>query len=241
MALFTQSEHVVIDTLTAHIASQSVASLSELARECHVSKSTVVRTLKKLGYNGYDEFTCTFRIRSHHGRGGLVPQMLVVGDRDQQVEKIVDILAANAERKNVVFASGEDTASLLAGYLSRKLAFFDIFMPVTYDMDMVDNPRMERGFALFILHAGMMQRRGTFEMHRHAGKQLMMRAKENGFSIVCVADEDYEGIPLVPDLDLRIPTSDTIDLDLFATRVVSLFECAFSLYSARASAARGRS
>ncbi len=231
MSQFTQAEKAVVDRLASHVATQNVVSLTQLADECHVSKSTVVKALKKLGYNGYDEFACTFRIRSHHGKGGLVPQVLVVGDQDQHVEAVVRLLTDNAEKKNVVFASGEDTASLIASYLSRKLAFFDIFMPVTYDLEMVDNPRLERGFALFILHAGILQRRSTRDTHRHAGEQLMRRARERGFTIMTVADQDFEGLPLIPDLDLRIPTNDTVDLDLFASRVISLFECSLSRYA----------
>ena len=58
----THAERAVVTALNAHITRNEEVSLTELAQECHVAKSTVVKTLQRLGYQGFEEFRYNYRL-----------------------------------------------------------------------------------------------------------------------------------------------------------------------------------
>lgn len=53
MIKLTDIEKDIMHCLNMKIAADTKVSLSELARECHVVKSTIVKCSKKLGYTGF--------------------------------------------------------------------------------------------------------------------------------------------------------------------------------------------
>ncbi len=51
----TEIENLIMDTMLKNITQNKNVSLKELAKQCHVADSTIVKLSKKLGYSGYIE------------------------------------------------------------------------------------------------------------------------------------------------------------------------------------------
>ncbi len=57
-------ERQIMQSLVAHISQNEEVSLTELAEECHVSKSSVVKMVQKLGYRGFEDLTYDVRFNA---------------------------------------------------------------------------------------------------------------------------------------------------------------------------------
>ena len=96
MVGLTPLERDIIQLLTQHISCNEEISLTELAEECHVAKSIVVKAVQKLGYGGFGDLTYNIRLNAQSA-GGLLPRRPVSGDVDDQVDRL-----SRLDRKSVV-------------------------------------------------------------------------------------------------------------------------------------------
>ncbi len=238
MRNLSQTERAIMTALNAHITRNEEVSLTELAEECHVAKSTVVKAIKRLGFKGYREFTYNYRISRDIQRGTLLPLKVIDGDDAEVMERLVDTLDWCAGKKSIVFCDGKLWAPLLADYVSRKLALFDIFAPASYDYAMVTESRMACGAAFFFFHH---LHSGEEAVSSGIGEGMVETVRAHGFRTVVFADGDETNVSSYADVLVRIADDAGADLDLFATKVIMVFERALAGLSRYRAEGRGAS
>ena len=223
----TTAERVVATALNTHITNNDEVSLTDLAEECHVAKSTVVKTLQKIGFRGYQEFSYNFRISRDVQRGTLLPRDIVVGDEVQIARELAQTIQWCESKKNIVFLGGRRMGALLASYVSRKLAMFDIFAPASYDYAMVNESRLERGAAFFFSHRLPQRNIGL----SGTGEAMIETARDLGYRVVAFCDTDDSLLARRADFLVRITDNSDPNLDLFATKTIMMVEQALAQYA----------
>lgn len=221
MRSFSQTERVVINALNAHISRNREVSLTELADECHVAKSTVVKTLQRMGFRGYQEFSYGFRLSRDVQRGSLLPKEAIEGSGTLVARSLANVLVDCEGKKNIVFSDGKRLASLLAQYLSRKLALFDLFAPASYDYAMVHQSSATPGAAFFFVHQGA-DPKGLGQSG--VGEGMIVVARELGYHVVVFTDGDEVGMVNHADVVVRITKNANPEIDLYATKVIMVIE-----------------
>lgn len=223
----SSTERGIVNTLTTHIARNEEISLTELAQECHVAKSTVVKALQRIGFHGYREFSYSYRISRDMQRGSLLPREVVRGDVERKAAELADILQWCRGKKSLVFLGGRRMGALLANYVSRKLAMFDIFAPASYDYAMVDETQLPFGAAFFFFHHNPKRGFGT----SGTGESMIQTVREHGYRTVVFTDSDDTHAYRDVDVLIRIVENADPNIDLFATRTIMVFEGALYLYA----------
>lgn len=225
MRRFSQAERSVINALNAHISRNQEVSLSVLAEECHVAKSTVVKTLQRMGFKGYQEFSYSFRLSRDVQRGNLLPREVVAGSGTMAACNVAEVLNHCEGKKSIVFSDGKRLASLLAFYFSRKLALFDIFAPASYDYAMVHESAAAPGAAFFFIHQGG---RDKGLGYSGVGEGMLKTARDLGYDTVIFTDCDDAGLAGYANVLVRIADNADPEIDLFATKVIMVIERALS-------------
>lgn len=223
----SQAERAIVSALNTHITRNKEVSLTDLAAECHVAKSTVVKTLQKLGFRGYQEFSYNFRISQDMQLDALLPRKCVQGDADEVVSELAAAFAWCLDKKNLVFLGGRRMGALLASYFSRKLALFDIFAPASYDYAMVDESHLDAGAAFFFFHRNPSRGFGL----SGTGEMMIDAVHERGFRTIMFTDSDEPRFAQASDLLIRITDNADPGVDLFATKTIMVFEEALSLFA----------
>ncbi|MDI9591256.1 MAG: hypothetical protein QM302_09505 [Acidobacteriota bacterium] len=228
MRSFSQAERSVINALNAHISRNEEVSLTELAGECHVAKSTVVKTLQRMGFRGYQEFSYSFRLSRDVQRGSLLPRDVVVGSGTTAARELASVFLWCAGRKSIAFSDGKCLAAPLAQYLARKLALFDILAPASYDYAMVDAARAEPGAAFFFIHR---RDAGVGHGYSGVGEGMLAAVRDRGYRTVIFTDTDDASVTSYADVLIRIADNAEPDIDLYATKVLMVIERALSEYA----------
>ena len=235
MARFTATEHVIVDTLVRYSALHQEPSLAQIARECHVAKSTVVKTIQKLGFAGFKDFQYTYRLQSRVSRERLLPARTVEGDLSQEAERLAACFACYATCKNIVYAGGQNMERELARYVSRKLGMFDIFAPASYDYALTDHIRLDAGFALFFPR----EMRGALGNGDAIDPQALWRSQiayytQRGMHAILISDSPalIAALPAELRITLAPPQGGHAD-DLFAVRTLMLVEQTLALLGRR--------
>lgn len=233
MRSLSQAERSVVNALNAHITRNEEVSLTELALECHVAKSTVVKTLQRLGFRGYQDFSYSFRLSRDVQRGALLPRETLASDMQEAseiVHQLSELLVWCQDKKNIVFCDGKRSAALLADYVSRKLAMFDIFAPPSYDYVMVTESQLPCGLAFFFLHESV--RNGKLEPVG-VGEAMLETVRQRGYKTIIFTDQNVARV--IPYADMLVKIAENVDpeIDLFASRVLMVFENVLAGYSRR--------
>lgn len=222
MAMLTSLERQIIQALTRHVSHNDEVSLTELARECHVAKSTVVKAVQKLGYGGFGELAYHARF-SAQGRGGLLPHAVVEGDERRAVEELARMLFGCRGKHSVLFSGDRRVGAPLAAYISRKLAMFGIFASPSYDYLMLnDRPEM-CGAAVFFFHRELPERREMGQQPGY-GEGMLRAARAAGYAVAVFTDDDDKEGQDAADLLVRMATNAEAGVDLYLARVLMMFE-----------------
>lgn len=218
----TALEHDIVQTLMRHVSMDNEISLTQLAEECHVAKSTVVKAVQKLGYGGFGELTHNARF-SVQARGGLLPHAVVAGNEEHTVSELASCFHECRDKHSVLFSGDRRIGLPIATYMSRKLAIFDIFATPSYDYLMVRPDGEANGAALFFLHRGTPGFTNDGQRPGY-GQGMMSAARAAGFQVIVFSDEKRtDGIEEC-DLFVRICENGDLAVDLYMTRVLMLFE-----------------
>lgn len=231
-------ERDIIQALTRHISQNEEVSLTELADECHVAKSTVVKAVQKLGFRGFGDLTYSARFNAQE-RGGLLPRRLVEGDSEAVARELAERFERCRGRHNLIFSGDRRLSAPLASYMSRKLAMFDIFATPSYDYAMVRAARGNGaagpqgtgpgGFALFFFHRELPAQRGLGQQPGF-GEGMFAAAEAAGFQVIVFSD-DERALQDRADLLVRISPNGEADVDLYAVKALMLFEMALTRVS----------
>lgn len=173
----TQIEKDIVTHLQYYITNQKRVTLSELAAECHVAKSTVVKTAKKMGYSGFIEMSYQMQDTFQEAAAGDLANDLVEGDLEEKVLAMAQVLYDFRNCKNLVLTKGNH--DICSKFLSRKLEMFDIFAPSTYEFHMVQNFRMKRGAAVFC---------DMRKSNAERSEELVKLVKHEGYYMIAFCD-----------------------------------------------------
>lgn len=230
MPLFSQLERQIVQALVAHISQNEEVSLTELADEVHVSKSSVVRAVQKLGYRGFPDLTYSVRFNAQSDADMLLPRHVMADSGfDDAAETLARCLLRCAGKRNLIFSGDRRLGALIASYMSRKLAMFDIFAPPSYDYAMTVPGALPCGVAFFCFHREL-PGRSVWGQQDGYGEGMLAAARSTGFYVVAFSD-NVAPRPSDADLLLRVAPNERDDLDLYAARVIMLFEAALARYA----------
>ena len=215
----TEVESMIFSKLQMHVNMQEVISLAKLADECHVAQSTIIKMAQKMGYSGFVELR--YQLISEQTKNTInqphLMSNLILGDADTIVDSLLQFIIKNKNEKNIIHKSiGID---ILGNYISRKLAFFDIFAPATYDYTMTSNFRIGKGFIIF-----PDTRPNSFEYIL----PMLQLSKQEGYKLIAFGEEKNEWLETNCDLYIRVPKTPYKDADMYPVKLIILFELIFS-------------
>lgn len=133
MSNLTHLEREILQHIVAHSSKNEEISLAELSAECHVSKSAIVKALQKLGYHGMRELKGSLRVNAQSSADVLLPRKVTEEGLEQSAQRLACCLSRHRDDRNFIFAGDKRCGDLLASYMSRKLAMFEILAPASYD------------------------------------------------------------------------------------------------------------
>lgn len=239
MPKLTPTEKQIVKVLSNHIAQNDEVSLTELAEECHVAKSTVVKAIKKIGYQGFGDLSYSARFNANTC-GGLLPGSITTGDVEADAKILAEIFFKGRNAHNLIFSGDRRTSVPLATYMSRKLSMFEVFATPSYDYEMAirssaqDASSAQGGykrFVIFFFHKEPLSRKGSGQQEGF-GENMFHAAKRSGFNIIVFSDDSR---PLQDEADyvIQIAPNEGLNIDLFLPRVLIVFERALSQFSKR--------
>lgn len=234
----TRLELNILQAITDHISQNEEVSLTELADECHAAKSTVVKAVQKMGYQGFTELTHNARFNAQTSSTSLLPRRVTVGDVAAEADLLAGCFARCHGGRNWIFSGDRRCGELLASYMSRKLAMFDIFAPTSYDYAMTVPRDLPCGVAFFCFHRELPGKDHLGQREGY-GEGMLAAARRAGFYTVAFSDAVRQPAGREVDLLFKIAPNDDSGADLYATRVIILFEQALSLYAKMRRVSRG--
>ena len=215
MSRMSDLEKEVMQQIQKNITLKNKISLNDLAQECHVSKSTIVKLAKKLGYSGYvemvhkmyndQEWTDPFRTE------------LIEGDLEWTVQKLAQKFREFSGCKNIIARA--PYGDYVSSYYARKLQMFDIFAADSYDYGMVLNTG-RKGFALFC----------TRFDYRGNGEFVKL-AQKAGYYIICFGEDPSEPLMRYADFHVIFKKNRYKTADFYDAQLVILLEMVLSEYS----------
>lgn len=220
----------ILFTLNDHVSQGDHVSITTVAEECSVAKSTVVKLAKKLGYHGFSDL----RDDLARGRRDTVSDTYLpmsITDFDDALEdatRMAQYVWENRFHKNVLVGSTSSAGRLLSSYLERKLFMFNIAAASTYDYATIMPGVRQPGFALFYEHnASPKAERGRISLT--VSRPHFRLAQKSGYTILLVNDtgSSARAARLAHDT-FRIKRSNVEHADLFVPRTIMLFELMLS-------------
>lgn len=227
MQNLTPTEQSIMVTIDALVQSGEPFTLAQVAEECSVAKSTVTKAVKKLGYEGFRDMVAQLSRPTTEVGENLLPEEFLVGDVLEEAQGLASLIWEMRTRKDIVCSSRSGTGYILPGYLSRKLAMFDIVCPATYDYATAICTLHEPGIAFLILHEGRPTNRvsGTpAEVH----EPMLRLIRKEGYHLVAISDDPTAGEQVGADSLVLISPEGSTDLDLFAAKTTMFFEFVWS-------------
>ena len=216
----TEVETQITASIQKHITLNEDVKLAELADECHVAQSTIIKLSKKLGYSGFLEMY--YQLRHQHQAKSDVPfrKKIVTGDLDQQVCRLAEKLYEFRHAKNLIFSLGKN--DFCGNYFSRKIAMFDIFAPSTYDYLMAEGTHIPHGLAFFLNGR-------TFDNEE---VQIMYNlVVRQGYTTVVFTDELHQEMGKKADIQIILQAYDYKKTDMFNAKILILIELMLSEYA----------
>lgn len=231
MGTLTAAEQSVIDELIRRGAMLQDYSLSELAADCHVAKSTVSKTIKKLGFKGFSDFIYTYKLSSNIQRDRLLPQQAIEGDSAKVEHDLAALFKENEGNKNIICSLGSFQLQPLMRYISRKLAMFDIFAPASYDYSLYEHVHLDPGF-VFMFPRKSAPVDPTADL-RPIWKTQADKLHSMGYTVVTLSDDAELQNQIDSGYAVTIRSSHVhgTDADLFIPNVLMLFEDTLSVYA----------
>lgn len=219
----TDLEKEIINRLVTYIDMEKEVNLSILAKECHVVKSTVVKTAKKLGCTGFVELY--YQLKKEHRekqkkKGVQLQKNLLIEDLEESLDKVAELLHENRHRKNVVISF--KATSEVGNYLARKLMMLDLFAPASYDYDITTSPTMEHG--VFFLIDIKIEVDDTL-------KEALKVKEEKGYKLVVLSERDQKWLRKASDIYLQIKETKYNNANFTEAKAIIFCELLLAHYS----------
>lgn len=234
MQKLTDTEREIIEKLFASNAVREEISLTELAASCHVAKSTVIKTVKKLGFSGFKDYLYAYQTSSNIHNTRVLPKQVTEGDFDLAVALLADCLERCRGKRNICYSGGDPTIGILADYVNRKLNMFRIASVSSYDYVTFDSLAPKAGVMFFFLQA-VPESDKNYVNVRPAYEGLLAYAAQHGYTTVAIIDAGFpDDLPYI-DVAIKLAREPGATMQMFPVKVLMLFESALAAYSAHQS------
>ncbi|MGL5978906.1 MAG: MurR/RpiR family transcriptional regulator [Erysipelotrichaceae bacterium] len=211
----TKIEQDILKQVLVSMEANQKLTVDELAQQCFVSKSMIVKLSKKLGYRGYTEMQYKLKPKTTVEVNNLALQD-PSNQMTQYVQALADLFYYYKDAKNIVISSKNNMC--VNQYITRKLCYFDVFATGTYDFDMIKTPRKDKGIALFLVE----------ESDRQYMMDVIRNAKEKGFNII-VFSNDFAFDSLLVHFNVIFRKHKAYDF--FRSDILVLFEYVLAAYA----------
>ena len=234
MQKLTDTEREIIEKLFASNAVREEISLTELAASCHVAKSTVIKTVKKLGFSGFKDYLYAYQTSSNIHSTRVLPQHVTEGDFDLAVAMLADCLERCRGKRNICYSGGDPIIGTVADYVNRKLNMFRIASVSSYDYVTFDSLAPKAGVMFFFLQA-VPESDKNYVNVRPAYEGLLAYAAQHGYTTVAIIDAGFpDDLPYI-DVAIKLAREPGATMQMFPVKVLMLFESALAAYSAHQS------
>lgn len=224
------TDQTIMSAINYHISQSEYVSISELADECDVAKSTIVKLAKKLGYTGYADMRETLCAGKEDEVSDSFLPLNTTQDEDtlDAATRLATLFWDRRHAKHVLASNICSVDAILSAYLARKLAMFGIYAISTYDYASIIAKSTDPGIALFFEH-NIDQKAGAGSFVLSAFKPLFKLAQQEGYCTVLITDVVKEtSTSQLADKVFRIKPSYDSRYDFFAPRTIVLFELMLS-------------
>lgn len=224
MIQLTNSEERILAALQNRISLRQPTSLENLAAECYVAKSTIIKLAKRLGYDGFVEMYYYMSRKTKSAQTEAMPfeKDLVVGDLRSILRELALKLRKYEDRKNIIYATGVKTmidTEMLGQYIARKMNMLDLVAFPSYDYLMAQPPRRKRGI-IFYLDIRDMPDRTMIELTR-----------KEGFYMVGFADCSDPEPKAEMDCFVQLVRTEYRDANFYYSKLLIFFEMLLSEYA----------
>ncbi len=234
MQKLTDTEREIIEKLFASNAVREEISLTELAASCHVAKSTVIKTVKKLGFSGFKDYLYAYQTSSNIHNTRVLPKQVTEGDFDLAVALLADCLERCRGKRNICYSGGDPIIGTVADYVNRKLNMFRIASVSSYDYVTFDSLAPKAGVMFFFLQA-VPESDKNYVNVRPAYEGLLAYAAQHGYTTVAIIDAGFpDDLPYI-DVAIKLAREPGATMQMFPVKVLMLFESALAAYSAHQS------
>lgn len=234
MQKLTDTEREIIEKLFASNAVREEISLTELAASCHVAKSTVIKTVKKLGFSGFKDYLYAYQTSSNIHNTRVLPKQVTEGDFDLAVALLADCLERCRGKRNICYSGGDPIIGTVADYVNRKLNMFRIASVSSYDYVTFDSLASKAGVMFFFLQA-VPESDKNYVNVRPAYEGLLAYAAQHGYTTVAIIDAGFpDDLPYI-DVAIKLAREPGATMQMFPVKVLMLFESALAAYSAHQS------
>lgn len=229
-AELSTTDQVILSTINYHISRSEFVRVSTIAEECNVSKSTVVKIAKKLGYRGFADMRDTLSaVKADEVSESFLPlDTAEDGDALAAADRLAHLFWERRSAKHVLMSSPSSAETILSAYLARKLSMFDIFAVCTYDYAAIIPKNAEPGIAVFFEHNND-PKAVSGSLVLTATRPHFRLASQKGYLTVLFSDVAKETpASQLADEVFRIKPSRDLRCDLFVPRTIMLFELMLS-------------
>lgn len=234
MQKLTDTEREIIEKLFASNAVREEISLTELAASCHVAKSTVIKTVKKLGFSGFKDYLYAYQTSSNIHSTRVLPQHVTEGDFDLAVAMLADCLERCRGKRNICYSGGDPAIGIVADYVNRKLNMFRLTSVSSYDYVTFDSLAPEAGVMFFFLQEVPASDKNYVNV-RPAYEGILSYAVKRGYITVAIIDAGFpDNLPYI-DVAIKLARTPSATTQMFPVKVLMLFESALAAYSAHRS------
>ena len=234
MQKLTDTEREIIEKLFASNAVREEISLTELAASCHVAKSTVIKTVKKLGFSGFKDYLYAYQTSSNIHNTHVLPKQVTEGGFDLAVALLADCLERCRGKRNICYSGGDPIIGTVADYVNRKLNMFRIASVSSYDYVTFDSLAPKAGVMFFFLQA-VPESDKNYVNVRPAYEGLLAYAAQHGYTTVAIIDAGFpDDLPYI-DVAIKLAREPGATMQMFPVKVLMLFESALAAYSAHQS------
>ena len=234
MQRLTDTEREIIEKLFASNAVREEISLTELAASCHVAKSTVIKTVKKLGFSGFKDYLYAYQTSSNIHSTRVLPQHVTEGDFDLAVAMLADCLERCRGKRNICYSGGDPANGIVADYVHRKLTRVRRTSVSSYDNVAFDSLAPEAGVMFFFLQEVPASDKNYVNV-RPAYEGILSYAVKRGYITVAIIDAGFpDDLPYI-DVAIKLARTPSATTQMFPVKVLMLFESALAAYSAHRS------
>lgn len=220
MISLTDLEQEIIKYMQSEITLGNKISLTDVAKNCHVAPSTIIKLSKKIGYSGFVEMYYQMSHQYQTSHQISFQDDLIEGDLFQTLHQLALKIKECENRKNIISSSREGDP--LAYYFSRKLQMMDVFAPASYDYNMVKSRKLKAGIAFFFFK--------DINMILKYSMIFDLALKEN-YYIVVVTESEANYKSKYIDMYINIKKTQYKTADFFMTKVIIFMEMLLSEYA----------